>query len=330
MKKVLSVVLALMLVVAMAAPAFATDTNKVIEDPSKLGIETINKVTGTTSVGVLKVTVPTSNAVILNPYALSLKVTAAGAEDSTNGTAVTDQIISPAQAIKSESTSKIKVSAVATGMSGGDVKFATASLASDTTTTTKSVFLELVAAAPGTSDVAAGSELTKITKATGVALGSRASAKTDLGTLDSGATTAQYLQFQLQGDAVKSPASPWTTRDTVGAQIAFTFDLVSDAAAGGGGGGGGAVTATITEASGKTSIATGETASLTVALSGGKTIDSVVWSADDSGANVSLGGSTSATETVSHVSAGGSVTITATVTYDGTQTATASFTLGTT
>lgn len=316
MKKVLSVVLALMLVVAMAAPAFATVTtpgSQEITDPAKLMNGVTNKVTGTTSVGVLKITVPTTNAVVLNPYGLSLKVSATGTEDA-SGTQVTDQVISPAQAIKSESTSNVKVSAIVTGNAGGNVKFATASLASDTTTKTNSVFLNFVAAAPDATGVTAGSELTAITPAVTINVGTKASVKTELGTLPAGDTAAQYLPFQLQGDAVQNPTTPWTTKDTVGASIAFSFDLVA-------GGGGTTVTASMSPSTLSLDSSTNSTGSLTVSLSGGVNVQSVSWSSSNTSA-ATVGNGTGATETVTYAGAG-STTITATVTGDDGQTYTA-------
>lgn len=230
MKKVLSFVLALVLVLAVTVPAFATSSTPTqeITDPSKLATGVTNKVTGATSVGTLKLTVPTANGVVLNPYGLSLKVNNIGAVDDTNGTAKTTQIISPAQAIKSESTSKIKVSVVTTGTVGGNAKFATESLASDTDTKTNSVFLKFVAADPGASDVATDA-LAPITKGSAdeIVISAKASTKAEIGTLAAGDSAAQYLVYQLQGDAIKAPTTPWTTRDTVSVTLAFTFDPVS-------------------------------------------------------------------------------------------------------
>lgn len=307
MKKVLSAALALMLAAAMATPALATTTgSQEITDPSKLANGVTNKVTGTTSVGTLKITVPTTNAVVLNPYALSVNVTAEGKEDNTSGSAVTDQVISPAQAIKSESTSKVKVSAIVTGTAGGNVKFATASLASDTTTKTNSVFMKLVAAAPDTTGVASD-PLAAITEAKSITVATKSSAKTELGTLDEGDTTPQYLQFQLQGDAVKSPTNPWTTRDTVGATIAFSFDLVSGST-----GGSSSVSATMSPSTLSLDSSTNSTGTLTVSLSGGVTVTSVSWSSSDTTA-ATVGSGTSATETVTYVGAG-TTTITASIT----------------
>lgn len=233
MKKILSFVLALALVLAVAAPAFATSTpgSQEIIDPSKLATGVTNKVTGQTSVGTLKVTVPTSNTVVLNPYGLSLKV-ADGKLDDTNGTPSTATVITPMQYIKNESTSKVKVSVVATGTAAGNAKFSDVAIDNDDADCpkTNSVCLALVWAAATatepTSAVALPSDLTAAgVKA--IVLSTRASAKTEMETIPAGDTAAQYMAFNLAGNAVKAPTTPWTTKDTVGATLAFTFDLVA-------------------------------------------------------------------------------------------------------
>lgn len=233
MKKVLSFVLAIALVLAVAVPAFATaapGTTEIV-DPARLATGVTNKITGQTSVGTLKVTVPTTNTVILNPYGLSLKIKD-GVIDNDNGTASTATVITPMQYIKSESTSKVKVSVVATGTVGGNAKLSPTAIDNtdtDNCPTTNSVCLALVwGAASGTEPTAAvafPSDLDSDTKH--VVLATRASEKTEMETLVSGETAAQYMAFNLAGNAVKAPATPWTAKDTVGATLAFTFDLVA-------------------------------------------------------------------------------------------------------
>ena len=101
MKKVLSFVLAIALVLAVAVPAFATaapGTTEIV-DPARLATGVTNKITGQTSVGTLKVTVPTTNTVILNPYGLSLKIKD-GVIDNDNCTASTATVSTPRQYIK--------------------------------------------------------------------------------------------------------------------------------------------------------------------------------------------------------------------------------------
>lgn len=305
MKKLLSGAMAAALSLSLAVPAFATNT--VLNGVEGLAEGATVEVTGTTQTATVKVTVPTTGSVVLNPY---------GLDYTHEGQTVTDQIISADQYIVSESNLPIKVSTTVTGTIEGTGDFMATTAAGETD---KKVNLNFEIGA--TSD---GS--TPSSSATSYPLAKTPVDCTDI-VMDEADGANPAISFKFTGDAAKNPTNPWTTEDVVGASIAFTFALDNSANAGGGST---TVTATITEGAGKTSIATGETASLTVALSGGKTIDSVVWSANDSGANVSLGGSTNATETVSWVSAGGNVTITATVTYDTTETTSATFNLTTT
>lgn len=305
MKKFLSTVLALVMALSLCVPAFAADQTIGLDG---LAEGATVEVTGTTETATVQVLVPTDGTVVLNPYGLSVTVDSAQK---------TDQIISAPQYIVNKSNLPVKVTTKVTGTIEGGGDFAAADATAETT---KKVHLEFNIGK--TSDNATEStsyETHPLVKGTAVDFA-------DI-VMDKDGDAEPAVSYKFTGDAATNPTTPWTTDDIIGATIVFTFALDNSGA---GGGGGSSVTATITEASSKTSIGTGETASLTVALSGGKTIDSVTWSADDSGANVSLGGSTNATETVSWVSAGGSVTITATVTYDTDQTATATFTLGTT
>lgn len=307
MKKMLSAALAGAMALSLSVPAFATETEVTMDG---LAEGATVEVSGTTQTASVKILVPSAGAVILNPYELDYKATE-------TATAVNDQIISATQYVVNESNLPVKVTTKVTGtIEGADFSATTAAAE-----TTKKVNLMFGIGATSAKDTEPGSFETK-------ALAKTETTFTDI-TMDKQGGANPAVGYKFSGDASKNPDTPWTADDTIGATIAFTFKLE-----------GGtsstpaptpSVTATITEAAGKTSIATSETASLTVALSDNtKSIDSVAWSADDSGANVSLGGSTNATETVSWVAAGGSVTITATVTYDTNKTATATFTLGTT
>lgn len=211
MKKVLSLVMSSALVLALAVPAIAsTPTTTTIDDASKLATGATTAIAGTTEVGTINISVPASGSVIINPYGLDA-----------DGNGATDQIVSATQYVESGSTSKIKVSAAVSGVVKGNAKLATEST-SGASLTTNSVFLKFVAA-----PVADNSTELPSTGATEIIVGTRG-VVTEVGTLD-GTSTA--LAFQLQGDAVTEPKTPWTAADTVDVNVAFTFALADNAAA---------------------------------------------------------------------------------------------------
>lgn len=334
MKKITSMFLALVMALSLTVPAFASSGTVKVE--GSIQLPTIN------------VTLPTTASMIMNPYSMDVKL------NPKDTTTVNDQIVSPVMEVTNLSNIDMQVGIQIAGAKGkGDAKFAAAAPTAGATDKEAFIYAVFQIGAAGmtisdpgnvTADAAnvavleepasgattaTPKDVTNFETVAGtVADSNNTLAATVLNTTTNKQEAAPtgVLGFKFFGTT--SDVTTWNDKDTLGATLTFKFTPVANNA--GGTPPAGTVTATITEASGKTSIATGETASLTVALSGSKTIDSVVWSADDSGTNVSLGGSTSATETVSWVSSGGSVTITATVTYDTTQTATATFTLGTT
>lgn len=335
MKKITSMFLALVMALSLTVPAFASSGTVKVE--GSIQLPTIN------------VTLPTTASMIMNPYSMDVKL------NPKDTTTVNDQIVSPVMEVTNLSNIDMQVGIQIAGAKGkGDAKFAAAAPTAGATTKEAFIYAVFQIGAAGmtisdpgnvTADAANVAVLEEpasgATTATpkdvtnfGTVAGTVADSNNTLAATVLNTTTNKQeaaptgvLGFKFFGTT--SDVTTWTDKDTLGATLTFKFTPVANNA--GGTPPAGAVTATITEGSSKNSIASGETASLTVALSGGKTIDSVAWtSSDASSTYVSLGGSTNATEIVSWVSAGGSVTITATVTYDTTETATATFTLGTT
>lgn len=227
MKKVLSIVLALTLVLALAVPAFATSTT--LTDTTKFATGANVKVTGETTVGNIKVVIPTTGAIITNPYGLSIKHTNGVVDE--NGTPAVDQIISPTYYITSESDVALNVIANVTAMPAGNAKLATASLADDTTTKTNSIFLTFTMAAVANTTTAVTPKLEADTDC--IVVGSKA---TPLGNGDDKIVLAKggtesapkCVGYRFGGNAVKEPTTAWAKADKVTATIAFTFEPVAD------------------------------------------------------------------------------------------------------
>lgn len=215
-RKVMSALLAAMLVLSLAVPAFATPITSVDQLAEPVEIE----VAGTTKTAEIKITVPTSASVILNPYELNVTV---------DGSQVQDQVISAVQAIKNESDLPVKVSTTVTGTIEG-AEFATSSAVAETT---KKVYLQFGVEAiadvadGGTPALTAGA--TKKTLSTTPVEFKDSDAVTM--TKKGGATSS--MAFGFTGDASKNPNSPWSSEDIVGATIAFTFALDNSGAGGG-------------------------------------------------------------------------------------------------
>lgn len=213
MKKVLSLVLALALVLTLAAPAFATPNVSAPDATTGLyGAE--NNITGSTEAPTIAVTIPTTGSVTVNPYKMTVSI------DSTN---YTDQIISAPQFIKNESDVDIAIDVTTTGevAQGSEAVFATNNVGS--TVTTKSVFLyfEIMAATDGSTAPTWGTAYDS-KAANMVAVAAKATTKKDVIKMGAGDSTETYAAFHLAGNAATNPTKAWTSNDKVNVKIAFT------------------------------------------------------------------------------------------------------------
>lgn len=211
-KKIMSAVLAGAMALSMSAVAFAS------------GNET--KVTGSTEVPTINVTVPTTAAFVVNPYGLSLD------HDNDNATPdVTDQIISDVAYLKSTTETALRVTATVTGEAKGNTKLATATTQGAKAPTTNSVFLYFeigkATADDGNGDPTWGTAYDA--KATNqILVAAKATTKADVVVMDkcpdpTDADSATIAAYRLAGDAVSAPAVAWAATDTVDVTVAFTF-----------------------------------------------------------------------------------------------------------
>lgn len=225
MKKMTALLLAVVMSLSLAATAFAVDAT--ISDAAK-GANV--KVTGTTTVPTIKLVVPSSAAVVLNPYAMKLNSDLSGAVD-TSGT-VQSKVISPVYFIQNQSNIDIKVGVTATGTATG-VTFAKASVAA-VENKDKQAFVQMVmkgiekddydghASTPVTLDPDADKKLVLAATAASLKADDQITLVAGDGTALAASGNA-VLAFQFQGDTSKTPITPWSNKDVVGATLAFTF-----------------------------------------------------------------------------------------------------------
>lgn len=224
MKKFLSTVLALVMALSLCVPAFAAEISSV----DGLGEASEVEVTGETKIPAIKISVPTTGKVILNPYSLSF--TPEG-----QSTAIDEQIFSVPQYVINQSDLKVKVSTKITGVIEG-AAFSENSV--DASETAKKVFLEYNYA-KATVAVDATAPTTEPTTWDKETLSTTPVEIKDTNAVEldkKGGTDENALGFKFTGDATANPTDPWTTDNTVGATVAFTFALVANDSTGGGGG----------------------------------------------------------------------------------------------
>lgn len=222
-KKILSLVLAMVMALALAVPAFATAN-------TDTSLTQSSAITGTTKAPTIKITVPATGAVVVNPY--KMEVLPAGGTAGTDE--VNDQIISATQWVMNASDVAIKASAAVNATVSGKAKLATATTVTTGSAkpiTTNSIYLYLEALVTDDGSTAVD-DWTSAKKATAAAKG----VVTELGTMAKGtgtaaASTGGYLAYHLAGDAVEAPAQAWVAEDKVDVTVAFTFVPVAETVA---------------------------------------------------------------------------------------------------
>ena len=238
MKKLLSLLMAIAMVASLASTAFAedppevgSDGETVLEDSTKTATSTVkSKIKAPT----IKVTVPTTNYVYLNPYKMSVTVGSA----TQNGT-----IVSIPGEIKSESDVKLDFSAVVTGKAASGVTLEKAPVGTKTTNSVY-MFVYFATAADESGVAALAAPTNPVFSGDGtnaIVVQTTASKSTKVLTLDAAPEDgAKYGGYVIGGDIVAAPATPWTAKHTVDVTIAFSIAPVqaTDAGTGTGGTGG--------------------------------------------------------------------------------------------
>lgn len=245
MKKMLSMIMAIAMVASLAVTAFASSTSdsyvgvsggnpdastsENITDTNKAFTSTVkSKVKAPT----IKVTIPTTNNVYLNPYKMTVNV--AGSEKS-------DEIVGVPTVIKSASDCKLAFSAVVTGKASTGVTLEKASVKDSDgkdTKKTNSVYMFVYfgqgqtktdpdSAAAITAPAAGDSSLvftaTEDTPANAIVVQTTASKSTKVLELADGSANAQYGAFVIGGNIVAAPDTPWTDKHTVDVTVALSI-----------------------------------------------------------------------------------------------------------
>jgi hypothetical protein len=245
-KRITSLALAALTAASLTVPAFAAETTT----------ETSNralKVDGTYQAVDIAVVVPTTGTVVINPYALPVKI---GTDSNSKDVKVSQQIVTKPLAIKNQSDVKLDINVSATATTKGSLMLATAPIA-DVKKDTKNDAFVYLAVMPTTlagakdattvNDAAIADAYGKVTwteytatstPANVLALKTTAVTKEKMGTLaaatldNSGAFseyTAGSIAFVgLSGQCAQAPTTAWTAKDGLTANIAFTFTPNTD------------------------------------------------------------------------------------------------------
>lgn len=210
-KKLTSFALALAMCLALALPAFATQTSRLSSTLESMLPE-------------LAMTMPDSATIILNPYRMATTTSGTGIDSGDRF-----QIMNAVFSVVSATTAKVHVSATVTGTAKG-ATFATAAIAPGDTN--KNVYLTLTheirhsatadvpvaTTSPSNVLVVSDSEQT---------LNWDLPAASPVGTETT--NTPQRIDLQFGGNCSDSPSeSPWTDKDTVSCSFVFTVNPVTD------------------------------------------------------------------------------------------------------
>lgn len=227
-KKVLSFILASAMMVGSALTVCAADTDIASAEDAAAGAE----ITGSSEMNLptIKITVPTTANIVINPYKMSYK-------DDTTGLEGNSQIISAQQEISSLSNVAVAVNVkelTTTGVSD-DITIQTAALTSKITTKSAFLYLEVVGA--DTEGKYTFAEAYNKSSASQVVIPNYVeNGKVEKASKDaivvlpkSDETNATKAAFKINGEVVANPvgsdgeSAPWTDSDSIGISFKFTF-----------------------------------------------------------------------------------------------------------
>ncbi len=171
----------------------------------------------------IQVTVPSSNAVYINPFQLAVSI---GEVDSTA------QIISTPASIANKSEVPLAVNVTVTGTVNEGSDMTLASAPTGGTGTDKSAFVYFEIKQSNSSDLETVQWEPAYNAAKHIIVSSTSITRQNIltlpaKTLDDEVAEGGYALFRLTGDAVKNPASQWDSRDGINVTVAFTFTPLS-------------------------------------------------------------------------------------------------------
>lgn len=215
-KRLFCAVLALVLLLSAQPATAAAGTG---DFPSTI-------ITASCKLPTIRVTVPSTGNVYLNPYELTVSV---------NGEDTNDQIISTPCCIANESNIPLKVDVNVTCEVGANSDMALAGSSTKvSSSTSKEAFIYFEMQSANTSDVNDVQWDTEYDSSKHIVITTAedGASKEDVLTLaamtsDGEVAEGGYASFRLTGDAVRAPTTAWTSNDNIIVTVAFTFTPVS-------------------------------------------------------------------------------------------------------
>lgn len=224
-KKIMALVLASIMTVGCTMTAFAEDTTL---NDAEVSAGTKIEVSSKVELPIIKVVVPTTAKIILNPFKMEATVVEADEDHDIEEVKSSDQILCASQKITSFSNVKIDVNVADLVAKPSDGVLVSATSAAKLTTKSAYVFLKV-----GTTTLACGTE-------------TKPAAKTQVATLDicdldeegnlAEEAVAPSVEFTFGGDMVANPTvlnserklvpAPWTDADSINVEFKFTFTPV--------------------------------------------------------------------------------------------------------
>lgn len=221
MKKLASLILALAMCLALGAPAFAGETSM----GGNLSTEL------TSQLPTLKLTLPETATIILNPYRNEVPASAASATGIDKGDKL--QVMNGVFSITSTTTSKVYVKAVVTASTGGNTEFSATAVPVKAAGHKLNLTLTH-AQADGKNATVPVPDNVDMTKATNMKVISDSETTLEWiipAAASSGDGATRRVDMQFGGTCSDSPTEeegPWTESDTVSAAIVFTAAVVTD------------------------------------------------------------------------------------------------------
>jgi len=221
MKKLASLILVLAMCLALGAPAFAGETSMAGNLSTEL----------TSQLPTLKLTLPETATIILNPYRNPVPDSAASATGIDKGDKL--QVMNGVFSITSTTTSKVYVKAVVTATTSGNTEFSATAvpvLAAGhklNLTLTHTLAEGKTATVPVPDNV----DMTKATNMKVISDSETTLEWTIPAAASSGDGATRRVDMQFGGTCSDSPTEeegPWTESDTVSAAIVFTAAVVTD------------------------------------------------------------------------------------------------------
>lgn len=228
-KKLASLALVIVMLMALAVPAFANSPTYNDKQEQSVTMK------GGTQVPKIQIILPSgaalTNSFLLNPYKISYSgaTTAIGGYSTVSGAGGSSapQVISPVLQITNATNSKMQVDVTVTTTLAGNMTLLTAAYTDATTRqkdTKNNAFLFLNLSNSSTQITAATITAPTYSATNSIVLKAGDVKKTGaLYTDEASADAPKYINIQFGGEMAEAPSTPWTDKDTATVALAFTF-----------------------------------------------------------------------------------------------------------